>query len=380
MIKSKIILILQLLFIQNIFCQTYQRNLFYDGNNRQFVLHIPSNYDPSIAAPLLFNFHGGNGYANQFMATTSDMRNIADTAGFILIYPQALEDPNDGNSTNWLHKSPTNVDDIYFVESIIDSLNNEYLIDNNRIYACGYSLGGEFTYELACRLNSKIAAVAAVARTMGDSQLNTCSPIHPTPVMTILGTADQISLYGGVVFAGITYYVSADDMHSYWTNYNNTNANPNITQIPDINPNDGSSVERKTWSNGDNCVSVEELKINGGGHDWPGTFGNMDIVANNEIWNFVSKYNLNGLIGCSTTSNNQNTNSSNKLNIYPNPFSNNLKLETTFPTHYEIYNRLGKLLKKGNLNAGSNKINLSSLKPDLYILKSEENSMKIIKY
>ena len=297
MIKSKLILILQLLFIQNIFCQTYQRNLFYDGNNRQFVLHIPSNYDPSIAAPLLFNFHGGNGYANQFMATTSDMRNIADTAGFILIYPQALEDPNDGNSTNWIHKSPTTIDDIYFIESIIDTLNTEYLIDNNRIYACGYSLGGEFTYELACRLNSKIAAVAAVARTMGDSQLNTCSPIHPTAIMTILGTADQVSLYGGVVFAGINYYVSADDMHSYWTNYNNTNANPNITQVTDINPNDGSSVERKTWSNGDNCVSVEELKINGGGHDWPGAYGNMDIEASREAWLFFQQICDDPLVG-----------------------------------------------------------------------------------
>ena len=29
--------------------------------------------------------------------------------------------------------------------------------------------------------------------------------------------------------------------------------------------------------------------------------GNMDIVATNEIWNFVSKYNRNGLINCSST-------------------------------------------------------------------------------
>ena len=36
--------------------------------------------------------------------------------------------------------------------------------------------------------------------------------------------------------------------------------------------------------NGDNCVSVEELKVHDGGHDWPGAFGNMDILADEEIW------------------------------------------------------------------------------------------------
>ena len=44
-----------------------------------------------------------------------------------------------------------------------------------------------------------------------------------------------------------------------------------------------------TWINGDGCVSVEELKIINGGHDWPSplsSWGNQDINANIEIWNF----------------------------------------------------------------------------------------------
>ena len=41
---------------------------------------------------------------NDFMNYEADFRLISDTAGFILVYPQALEDPNDGNSTSWMHK------------------------------------------------------------------------------------------------------------------------------------------------------------------------------------------------------------------------------------------------------------------------------------
>ena len=44
----------------------------------------------------------------------------------------------------------------------------------------------------------------------------------------------------------------------------------------------------------------------GGGHDWPGSFGNMTIDSNVEIWEFVSRYDINGLIGCITTSINEN--------------------------------------------------------------------------
>ena len=42
------------------------------------------------------------------------------------------------------------------------------------------------------------------------------------------------------------------------------------------------------------------MKVIGGDHDWPGTFGNMDINASEEIWYFVSKYDINGLIDCNT--------------------------------------------------------------------------------
>ena len=117
-ITKLIILLIQIAFLNNVSSQTFQRNLFYDGNNRQYVLHIPANYTGSSNVPLLFVFHGGGGIANQFMAQTSDMRPIADTAGFILVYPQAAVDPTDG-SNSWLHKSPTTHNDVFFIETII---------------------------------------------------------------------------------------------------------------------------------------------------------------------------------------------------------------------------------------------------------------------
>ena len=101
-------------------------SIVFDGNNREFILYIPQSYSESTPTPILFAFHGGSGYADDFMNYEADFRSISDTAGFILIYPQALEDPNDDNSTNWLHKEPTDHKDIFFVEELVNVISNKY--------------------------------------------------------------------------------------------------------------------------------------------------------------------------------------------------------------------------------------------------------------
>jgi len=46
---------------------SFQRTMFFDGNNREYIIYVPSIYDGSEAYPLMFNFHGGGGTSNDFM-------------------------------------------------------------------------------------------------------------------------------------------------------------------------------------------------------------------------------------------------------------------------------------------------------------------------
>ena len=289
--------------------QQVTETIFFDGLEREYIIYIPASYNSTVEFPVLFSFHGGSGYADDFIQT-NDMRPIADTANFIAVYPQGAIDP-EGGTTSWIHKAPTDHDDIFFVEAIIDNLSFEYAIDQSRIYACGYSEGAILSYELGCRLNSKIAAFAAVSGSMLENYYRNdiygwgpCSPVHPTGMMLIPGTDDQNphSTYEGLSYYDMPLYMSVGDITTYWSNYNNTDLNPIMTNIEDSFPNDGSTVQRKRWLNGNNCTSIQELMVLGGDHDWPGSFGNMDINASNEIWNFVSKYDINGLINCNSSS------------------------------------------------------------------------------
>ena len=272
-------------------------NIMFDGNNRQYTVYIPETYSPSTPSPILMVFHGGAGYVQEFMNYEADFRSIADTAGFILVYPQALEDPNDDNTTSWLHKEPTNHNDIYFIDALIDTLSSDYSVDNDRVYICGYSLGGMFSYELACHLNDRVAAFSSVAGAAFIGAFYNCNISHPTALLNIVGTNDDTHPYNDVN----GWYYPVSEINSYWATVNDTDPDPLVIELPDLNISDGSQVEKYSWINGDGCVTVEEIKIINGGHDWPSPlsfWANQDINANTEIWNFVSKYNINGLIDC----------------------------------------------------------------------------------
>ena len=375
--KTKFISFLIILFFykiitaQNFISQTIE----YDGNTREYELYIPSGYSQDILFPLMFNFHAGNDTTETQIAI-SDMRNLADDNNFILVYPQAFADPTDGGSLNWIFKGDSDHDDIYFIDAIISELSNQYSIDLERVYACGYSLGGEFVYELLCRLNDKIAAGVAVARTMGQYQYENCNPERPTPIMTILGTEDY---YNGIVYDGVTYYISADETHQYWADFNSTDNNPIEIELADNNTNDGSTVTKRIWENGNSCVSVVELRVNSGGHDWPGSFGNMDISSDDEIWNFVSNYSINGLIEQCNLSVNNNENY-NQFSYHPNPINSYLSITN----HSEnksiiIFDINSKSVYESDLNIGINRFDISDLQPGIYSVKIGQNTFKIIK-
>ena len=90
---------------------------------------------------------------------------------------------------------------------------------------------------------------------------------------------------------------SAAATQTYWATHNDCDLTASVNFV-------SPSVEQYSWSTTSGCTYVE-LKVIGGGHDWPGSFGNMTIDSNIKIWQFVSRYDINGLIGCATTSINE---------------------------------------------------------------------------
>jgi polyhydroxybutyrate depolymerase len=270
--------------------QTIYGTIQHDGIQREYILYIPDIYTGEDLTPLILNFHGYTSSAEAQM-NYADFRPIADTAGFLVIHPQGTED-NLGNP-HWNVGAPWHpggeADDIGFTSALIDHIESNYTIDLSRIYATGMSNGGYFSFHLAGLLSHRIAAIAPVAGTMTTYTYSVSNPTHPTPVLQTHGTSDFI-----VPYNGNSWSLSVDAVLQYWITYNNCSTIPTITELPDIDPNDGSTVTQIIYADGDKDVTVEHFRVNGGGHTWPGSpfGGNQDINVCEKIWHFFQNYSL----------------------------------------------------------------------------------------
>jgi len=269
-----------------------------DGVTRTYLLHVPAGYSPGEAWPLVFVFHGGFGNAEDTQAMTG-FSNLADEAGFLVVYPNALHDHwNDGRSTDPLY---TGTDDIGFVGALIDSLSTVYSIDPHRIFAAGISNGGIFSYRVACELSDEIAAIAPVAGSMAENLVGVCAPEQPISIIHIHGLADQLVRFeGGEVpgpYGGIVHPVL--DTLALFVGWNGCTGLPETISLPDADPEDGMTVLVSTYNHCSNDTSIHLYAIQGGGHTWPGGsdfvsdnttgYTNQDFSATQVIWAFFSQ-------------------------------------------------------------------------------------------
>ena len=356
--------------------QTINGTLLHDGLDREYILYIPDSYDPTTPAPLVLSFHGFTSNA-QLNFSFTRFSAIADAEGFILIHPQG---ELFNGITHWNVGGFTigsTVDDVGFVAALLDDVSNSYSIDQERIYSTGMSNGGYMSFLLACQLSDKIAAIASVTGSMTPQTFNNCDPQHPTPVLQIHGTADDVVPYNG----GPVWTLPIDEVLEYWVNYNNSTSAPTISNVADTNTSDGSTVEYILYGEGENCVTTEHFKIFNGGHDWPGAWGNMDINASEEVWKFFSQYTINGLVGCAVTTSTTENKSDIKLSIFPNPSSSQLTIEkeTTEVEEFKIYSKLGEVMISGQLTSPVSTVNISKLSPNIYFFKTDNQLVKIIK-
>ena len=263
------------------------QQIFHDDVTREYKVYVPQTYSPDTPTPVVINFHGGDMNADGQIAI-ADMRTLADSEGFILIYPEGSI--TEGEQTwNMLLPSPTNksdADDFGFTAAMLDAESERLNIDANRVYATGYSNGAGFAYGLACQLSDRIAAIAPVSGLMWNDMVTDCTPTHPTAVAIFNGTQDFERPYEG--YPG--FMISVEDAVTFWTTHNGITDPPTMDTFMSGQIN----VERNAYRGGESGASVVRYKFVGGYHDWF-ELDNDGADLGRTIWDFVSQYDLNGL-------------------------------------------------------------------------------------
>lgn len=179
-----------------------RQTLLHQGIDRHYVVRVSGNLKDG-KVPLVLVLHGGGGNAANAESMTGFTQK-AEQAGFIVVYPEGTGRLK-GKFLTWNaghccgYAMEKRVDDVGFIDALIERLVREYPIDPKRIYATGMSNGGMMVHRLGIELSNRFAAIAPVVATMfGDEK----SPGQPVSAVMINGMLDKAVPHQGGVPGG----------------------------------------------------------------------------------------------------------------------------------------------------------------------------------
>ena len=276
-----------LLFITMCWSQWFTLN--HDSITRNYYMSYPSIPDTSNPPALIINMHGYGGNALSQRAS-SEMDFFAHARNSAVVYPQG--EINGWGFASWnigTFWDQSNLDDIGFIDLMIEQINNDFQIDLDRVYVCGMSNGGYMAYELACELENKIAAFGSVTGNfmLNDSQGQICEFTREIPIIHFHGTADDVVNYYPPTF---DQSLSVSESIDFWSEYNSLN----LEDIYQLNEN----VEIYKYYNQNSITEFLHYKIYGGGHTW--FKENWGFHTSEQLINFFLNYRLSDFLNQET--------------------------------------------------------------------------------
>jgi polyhydroxybutyrate depolymerase len=254
-----------------------KEELNYDGYKRTWLTYLPKNYSNNNKYPLIIALHGGGGGSRQLMNSTKKRFNkLADNEGFIVVYPQGVKkswNDNPNRDKNGYARKE-NIDDVGFIRNMIEDLESKYSINNDAIFACGISNGGLMSQTLAMEMPDKIKAIGMVASNFGKNQINETLDVKPFSIMIIHGLDDPVFPYEEGKIGLYKKYrgnvLGVEKSIEYMCVLNGNSSSPKSLSIEN-DVDDACIPEHLFYENLKNpLLKVELIKIDGGGHTWPG--------------------------------------------------------------------------------------------------------------
>ena len=235
---------------------------------RAYRLFVPPGYDGHIRLPLVLDLHGSGGNAAG-QARNSGFEALAATERFLVA---TLE----GENNRWnVPVQNGRADDVAYVSDVIDHVAARVCLDPSRVYMTGFSGGGRMTSLAACKLGSRLAAVAPV------SALRWPGPCDGprVPVLTFHGLADPQNPYDGhAAGRGAEWEESVPDALASWARHNGCKGEAILEDPP------GPLSTMRYEGCGD--TEVRMIRIDGLGHTWTKT----EVDTTGVMWQFFKSH------------------------------------------------------------------------------------------
>jgi len=253
-----------------------------NGIDREYYLFLPSN-EADGPSPLLVLLQGGGADAGWRFASQYDFEAVAEEAGMIIALPSGKR--LEANEGAWqLNTDAESMQDIEFMEAMISDIGSKHSLDESRLYAVGYSLGSMFSYELACQMSGRFAAIASFAGTMPVAP-KSCDPERNIPILHVHGVRDPIIAYGNTwdwkAWDSVGTMRDIPSLVHYWVDkYNCAEVAESATE----------TITHFVYSACDQDSIVEHYRLENGTHDWPGDINGQPM--HKVMWDFLQNHTL----------------------------------------------------------------------------------------
>lgn len=272
----------------------YRTSLTFEGQEREFLLHVPFAAGQGKALPLVVALHGGGGdMYHMGWDESNGLLKKADQAGFVLVVPNGYSRRENGRFATWNAgrccgaARDTQSDDVGFLRHLIETLIARGPVNPKRVFIVGMSNGAMMAYRMACEAPDFLRGIMAVA---GTDNTVTCAPKRPIAVLHIHARNDDHVLFNGgrgpaaAAAELVTDFTSVPATIEKWVRFNRGVAPKPVLTVP------GATCELHPG-----LLPVQLCVTETGGHSWPGSTGirgtvpSQAIRATDVMWDFFSK-------------------------------------------------------------------------------------------
>lgn len=244
------------------------------GHERPVHLVVPESARPG--APLVLVLHGGGGRGDRMdKAMGYGMSREASKRGWVLAFPDGIENGwNDGRKpVTEKDRRRSKVDDVGFLNAVVDRLAADGLIDPARVMVVGVSNGGHMAYRLAVEDAERFSTIVPIIANH-PGVISKRTPSGPVSVMVMNGTEDPLVPYNGGQLTVLDQkrgrVLSTDATIDWWAKNASCHAEPLEKALPDRDPDDGTRIWIRSIQDCADGKEVTLVRVQGGGHTWPG--------------------------------------------------------------------------------------------------------------